>query len=351
MNIGQTGLYFDERWLFLLILASLGYFYCLVKCYRRNISAAPRKRVLFFVVFWIISICGVFGLILAFHDLAFAGQNYNRESDFKCMDTLPPKSNVRNVLFSNQVLISRQKTRAFVLAKYKENTTWVQCPEWRDVSYYVYEKSNIKREDTENHIFLENVGYECPAYMRYIIDHYDQLPDQVFFVHGNPFEHCGGFGDAVTALENDSFYIFSIWNWRFSRSGWPHYWPHQGFASVMDRVYGELFGTAPPDKLQTYFNGQFMASRDAILQHPREFYKKILELTTTRRDRNAYSWGSTGDGWMEVSANFSLISEILTVHVVLRDGKIVAKSVHRNGRVHDVLSRTHILLAFCIDRG
>lgn len=108
MNIGQTGLYFDERWLFLLILASLGYFYCLVKCYRRNISAAPRKRVLFFVVFWIISICGVFGLVLAFHDLAFAGQNYNRESDFKCMDTLPPKSNVRHLSFSNPVDFSAE---------------------------------------------------------------------------------------------------------------------------------------------------------------------------------------------------------------------------------------------------
>ena len=68
----------------------------------------------------------------------------------------------------------------------------------------------------------------------------------------------------------------------------------------MDRVYNELFGSEPPDQLQTYFNGQFMASRDAIRRHPPSFYRKILELTTTRRDRTAYSWGAKGDGWMEV---------------------------------------------------
>lgn len=206
------------------------------------------------------------------------------------------------------------------MAKYRENTTWLQCPEYNHVDYYIYEKTNIPKEDTEHHLYLENIGYECPAYMRYIIDHYDSLPDMVYFVHGNPYEHYTGFGNAVTEVENEDFYIFSIWNWRFRRSGWPHYWPHQGFGPVMDRVYNELFGSEPPDQLQTYFNGQFMASRDAIRRHPPSFYRKILELTTTRRDRTAYSWGSKGDGWMEVCINcFNLLSRlrVLTLIVVL----------------------------------
>ena len=57
-------------------------------------------------------------------------------------------------------------------------------------------RNEYPKEDSEHHLYLENIGYECPAYAVQF-DHYDSLPDMVYFVHGNPYEHCAGFGDAV----------------------------------------------------------------------------------------------------------------------------------------------------------
>lgn len=119
------------------------------------------------------------------------------------------------------------------MARFKENTNWLQdCDAFRDIPHYVYQKelfpgySPVRTNATAIH---PNIGYECPAYMQFILDHYDHLPDVMFFLHGYPFEHCARLQHVVHSdeLYRHDLYMFSwlnLWLWP---SGFPGFWPHQ----------------------------------------------------------------------------------------------------------------------------
>lgn len=125
-----------------------------------------------------------------------------------------------------------------VVARYKENTTWLnECNAFRGLDYRIYQKelssrglSHPPRVNLSLHTeVVPNVGYECASYMKYIVDHYDRLPEVMYFLHGNPFEHCSGLQRALVSdrLYDYGFYMFSRFNYRYRASGWPHFWPHQ----------------------------------------------------------------------------------------------------------------------------
>ena len=48
---------------------------------------------------------------------------------------------------------------------------------------------NIKYTDKINVISIENVGREGETYLQYIINNYDSLPEHIWFIQANPFEH------------------------------------------------------------------------------------------------------------------------------------------------------------------
>jgi hypothetical protein len=253
------------------------------------------------------------------------------------------------LLFNSHPRIPQQ-SKAFVVARYKENTTWLHCLEFTGVESFVYEKqtpaNSHSRVSTAHHIYVENIGYECSSYAKYIVDHYDDLPDRVYFVQGFPFEHCPGFSTTVAAIENEDFFMLSDFNSPFRSSGWPHFWPHQGFGEVFSRMYRALFNTEPPTHLQTYFNGQFMASRQTIHRHPREFYQTILDLVTTQRDMTRYSWGNRGDGWLEVCLVDACCVCPTFAHApfaVWCDGAAVAKGVYGRRCVSRLCARACVL--------
>ena len=98
MNIGQTGLYFDEWWFLFLTAATCAYFALLLHLHRRNRKNLPRRRSLIYFAMFVVTLVVLFGLVIAFHDLAFAGQNYEREAEISCLSNPPPRSNVRRVI-------------------------------------------------------------------------------------------------------------------------------------------------------------------------------------------------------------------------------------------------------------
>ena len=63
-----------------------------------------------------------------------------------------------------------------VIAKYKENVSWVENLKY---NYIIYDKSKD----------VPNIGRESETYLKYIINHYNNLPDYVVFLQGNPFDH------------------------------------------------------------------------------------------------------------------------------------------------------------------
>lgn len=69
-----------------------------------------------------------------------------------------------------------------VIARYREDLKWTQDLK---TPFLVYNKG----EQLEGAINIPNVGRESGTMLLYIIENYNNLPDNVIFLQGNPFYH------------------------------------------------------------------------------------------------------------------------------------------------------------------
>lgn len=69
-----------------------------------------------------------------------------------------------------------------VISHYNENLDWIQRLPSDNV--HLYSKGGIIHKAKYKISYLPNVGRESQTYLHYIIEHYDNLPDIVFFTQG-----------------------------------------------------------------------------------------------------------------------------------------------------------------------
>lgn len=142
----------------------------------------------------------------------------------------------------------------FVVAKHKENTDWCK-------DCVIIEKDKD----------VPNQGRESSSYAWYIIQNYDNLPDKITFCQGNPFDHCIN----ILTAQKDLDFNYHGNVYQSDHKGNPH---HGGLK------IGELaheLGIEIPEKLDFIVGAQFTVSRERILKHPKEFYKKLYNLANT----------------------------------------------------------------------
>ncbi|BDD57807.1 hypothetical protein MPDQ_005448 [Monascus purpureus] len=169
----------------------------------------------------------------------------------------------------------------------EEDTSWMarELPDWQTAIY-------VADDPTAPLHPPKNKGHEVMVYLTYIIDHYDNLPDIIAFIHSHQFawhidELFGG--DAVVMLQrlNPARVIREgytnlrcIWN-----PGCPD-WMHPGAReedeskqeeTIFAHTWGELFPNEPvPDVLAQPCCAQFAVSRERILAIPKSrfiFYR------------------------------------------------------------------------------
>ncbi|KAK7545269.1 hypothetical protein IWX49DRAFT_433048 [Phyllosticta citricarpa] len=137
-----------------------------------------------------------------------------------------------------------------------------------------------------------NKGHEAMAYLTYIIDHYDSLPDIVFFFHAQQFAwHNNPLlnGDSAETIKRMSLDRVSRFGYMNSRChiepGCPD-WIHldRPYVDVQNiKKFGELAfttqvwrqlwpGHKPPTALSQPCCAQFAVSKERILENPREVY-------------------------------------------------------------------------------
>lgn len=204
-----------------------------------------------------------------------------------------------------------------VIAKYDEDVTWLrQLPSNLDVLVY---QSN---DSTAPH-FIENVGNEASKYLSYIVDHYDALPDTVVFMQAgrmdwhDPVEKDltmqrwdwdtaasrGGIAFLPTAapclIEDSatppSATVDAELDGKLSEErskrrrlvpmeeGCPDVVEHsppqmETVRSVWPEIFESELGSLPAHWF-THCCAQFQVTRDAIQQHPLEFYRRVLRWT------------------------------------------------------------------------
>lgn len=161
-----------------------------------------------------------------------------------------------------------------IIARYNEDMEWTkQFP-----NVLIYNKGTTLNENY-NQIMLNNVGREGHTYYKYIYDNYDNLDNYTIFLQGNPFDHSPNVIENINKYINNKdlsidFEYLSEKLIYTNLSGCDY---HRGIP--LKDVYEKLFGERKDYMIIQFGTGaQFIVSRNKILERPRSFYLKIVEM-------------------------------------------------------------------------
>ena len=171
-----------------------------------------------------------------------------------------------------------------VVTRHDENMWWLsQLPEDRVI---VYDKSDVP---DEKYIAVPNVGKDGETQFRYITDNYDNLPDYVFFLQGNPYDHFSVIPLNMERAVHDEMERGYTVGRPFLRNPWDVGALYQ-FPELRTEYFYKLFfdGEYPWDKwsigpkIIEFSSGmQYIVPKQCILARPLEFYKKLHKMTQT----------------------------------------------------------------------
>jgi hypothetical protein len=187
-----------------------------------------------------------------------------------------------------------------VVARYNENLDWMTEAPFNKYNAIVYNKgsnsdftkpSNIKRV-----VPLENVGREGHTILYHIVNNYDNLSEITVFLPGSCnmqtkkdkstrlLEHIEKSGNAVFLSDDkhenikNAMYDFTLDEWMSSDESNKSVNSEKTLDKSEIRPYGKwyesIFGDSVVNHV-TYF-GIFSISKQDILQHPLDYYKKIM---------------------------------------------------------------------------
>jgi hypothetical protein len=162
-----------------------------------------------------------------------------------------------------------------VISRYNENLEWI-LP-YEDL-FVVYNKGDNNINYIKDYKNLDNIGRESHTYIQYIIDNYDNLPDYVMFLQGNPFDHTPDILDKINYYNNNNdnfdFKFLSHDIIKVNLSGCKHH-PNLPLIGVYFLLFGELIGNL---NFEFGRGAQFIVNKNNILKKEKSFYEKIILL-------------------------------------------------------------------------
>ena len=189
---------------------------------------------------------------------------------------------------------SRKRSVKVVVAHYKEDIEWLNKLKY---DFIVYEK---EKEGYKYNIPV-NKGREASVYMKYIIDHYDKLPDYVIFIHGH--ESDWHHKESMVKKINSLLFFWDYFNLNDSGCKFTLMYDKLFLMNNIDEAGPSMvdwweqnmepfFG--PPESYGNPINkdtccSQFVVSKKNILRHPIEFYKHQYNWLITTDIDNFYS--------------------------------------------------------------
>lgn len=177
-------------------------------------------------------------------------------------------------------------TGTVVVTRFREPLDWVYAVQ---LEVCVYNKGEpLQQAPHVRDIACRNVGREAYGYLRYIIDHYDRLPDYVVFTQGEFRDHIpnGPFGSllrgaSLPPTERDMDIPWA--HTAMQRFGWTetcNYTRGQRMQPA-GKPIGEWFRSYIGDELPCpcpwWKNAIFCVRREQITRHPVSKYAAILE--------------------------------------------------------------------------
>jgi hypothetical protein len=147
-----------------------------------------------------------------------------------------------------------------VVCHFNRNLDWLKQLKY---PYIVYNKNPENNNKFKNN--LPNVGFDTIAYLTYIIDNYNNLPDYVCFLQDNPFDHCPSFVDKVNNFDfKKEFYPLGC---TYIRDG----------AELIKTIdYAKTNNLNYKEPIKFINSAQCIVSKNLILKNNLEYYVKII---------------------------------------------------------------------------
>ena len=177
--------------------------------------------------------------------------------------------------------------KMIVVARYREDVSWLPIY-LGDIPFIVYSKS----DPLSPFNVLPNLGQEVLPYLKFIVDHYERLPNYTAFIHAHrkAWHNNQDMAELLrnlywgkyqyTPLNADQWHVISSHTFpddlRHIRQAWP-------------KIFQQELGDIPP-QFTNHCCGQFVVSRERILAHPKQFYQKCFDWTASG-DMETY-WSS-----------------------------------------------------------
>lgn len=161
-----------------------------------------------------------------------------------------------------------------ITSHYNEDLTWLNLIS-KDHKVFIYSKSN------KNYNYMPlNKGNEASAYLKYIIDNYDNLGDKNLFIHGHRMAYHQSC-DMDFIINNlkwdlDSYFSINRRDWYFDEG--VNNTHHADNYNCMKSNWGNIFGNnlAFPESFHHYSCAQFQVDKELILSNSKQFYEHLF---------------------------------------------------------------------------
>jgi hypothetical protein len=181
-------------------------------------------------------------------------------------------------------------TTTVVVSRYQESTDWIVPLTKMFPTTLVYEK---EKPGSNPYNIPVNKGNEASVYLKYIIDHYDQLPIHTIFLHCHEFSwHQEGSMLTRLAAELDKPHAFTNLN-HYRMGDMTDLDTDESDLGLFYRTY--LTPAVGPNVMHPNFTkdrlgcAQFIVHRSRILWHTREFYEQLYHYLLTTHVDNYWS--------------------------------------------------------------
>jgi hypothetical protein len=170
-----------------------------------------------------------------------------------------------------------------VIARFNENLDWINDINRDDINIKIYNKGedDINFKSTK----LENFGRDPHTFIIYIIENYDNLPEYVVFLQGNPIAHHKDVINTINNHVNEQYICLSdhvidehivSWYENLVDTKMPDPYPNMKRYSLID-TSNAILGTETPIKCTFAAGQQYIVNKKYILNRNIEFYKNLLE--------------------------------------------------------------------------
>jgi hypothetical protein len=167
-----------------------------------------------------------------------------------------------------------KKSIMAVIARYNEPVDWIENI---GLDYIIYNKGNkidSNHIDFERIVHVPNEGREGETYLRYITENYEEIPDLVVFLQGNPFDHFPRLFEVLKENENTKE-IVSLGNNTFCDLNGNDSYPGLPMGHFRNLI---IPGHSSDGRIDFIAGAQFIIPGDMIRNKPIEWWNELRDL-------------------------------------------------------------------------